>query len=138
VNSYTVTWEGGLNLRKAPNQDAEMMGSISVGTAVEGLKEEGDWLQIRHGEIVAWTVLRFDGELQYSHQHHFKYISTAPDVDGQDDEPNDPISNGICQRCGRPKEQHATRGALASLNLASNSLGAEGAKIIAAVLPKCT
>jgi hypothetical protein len=28
--------------------------------------------------------------------------------------------------------------ALASLNLASNSLGAEGAKIIAAVLPKCT
>ena len=29
------------------------------------------------------------------------------------------------------------RGALASLNLASNSLGIEGAKIIAAVLPKC-
>jgi hypothetical protein len=29
-------------------------------------------------------------------------------------------------------------GALASLNLASNSLGAKGAKIIAAVLPKCT
>ena len=28
--------------------------------------------------------------------------------------------------------------ALASLNLASNSLGAEGAKIIAAFLPKCT
>ena len=28
--------------------------------------------------------------------------------------------------------------ALASLNLASNSLGAKGAKIIAAVLPKCT
>jgi hypothetical protein len=30
------------------------------------------------------------------------------------------------------------KGALASLNLASNSLGAEGAKIIAAVLPECT
>jgi hypothetical protein len=29
-------------------------------------------------------------------------------------------------------------GALASLNLASNILGAEGAEIIAAVLPKCT
>jgi hypothetical protein len=28
--------------------------------------------------------------------------------------------------------------ALASLNLASNNLGAEAAKIIAAVLPKCT
>jgi hypothetical protein len=28
-------------------------------------------------------------------------------------------------------------GALASLNLASNDLGVEGAKIIAAVLPKC-
>jgi hypothetical protein len=29
-------------------------------------------------------------------------------------------------------------GAMASLNLASNSLGIEGAKIIAAFLPKCT
>jgi hypothetical protein len=28
-------------------------------------------------------------------------------------------------------------GAMTSLNLASNSLGVEGAKIIAAILPKC-
>jgi hypothetical protein len=30
------------------------------------------------------------------------------------------------------------KGAMTSLNLASNSLGVEGAKLIAAVLPKCT
>jgi hypothetical protein len=30
------------------------------------------------------------------------------------------------------------KGAMTSLNLASNNLGAEGAKIITAVLPKCT
>jgi hypothetical protein len=33
---------------------------------------------------------------------------------------------------------HKDNGAMTSLNLASNKLGAEGAKIIAACLPKCT
>jgi hypothetical protein len=33
---------------------------------------------------------------------------------------------------------HRDMGAMTSLNLASNELGVEGAKIIAACLPKCT
>ena len=33
---------------------------------------------------------------------------------------------------------HRDKGAMTSLNLASNKLGVEGAKIIAACLPKCT
>jgi hypothetical protein len=33
---------------------------------------------------------------------------------------------------------HKDMGAMTSLNLASNSLGVEGAKIVAAFLPKCT
>jgi hypothetical protein len=33
---------------------------------------------------------------------------------------------------------HKDNGAMASLNLASNNLRVEGAKFIAAILPKCT
>ena len=33
---------------------------------------------------------------------------------------------------------HRDKGAMVSLNLASNDFGVEGAKFIAAVLPKCT
>jgi hypothetical protein len=46
-----------------------------------------------------------------------------------------PIS--ICAKCGCRKDEHTT-GAMTSLNLSKNRLGAEGAKIIAAVLPECT
>jgi hypothetical protein len=42
-----------------------------------------------------------------------------------------------CKHCGNPKAAHGN-GLMTSLNLASNSLGVEGAKSIAVFLPKCT
>ena len=55
-----------------------------------------------------------------------KFISSAPDVDGQDKDPGVPLANGICQHCGQPKDQHhAKLGALAKLDLSNNNLGQE-------------
>jgi hypothetical protein len=123
-NSYTVTWGGGLGIRKEPTQGAENIGKVSAGTTVEGLNEDGDWLQIQHEGLVGWTVLRDgDGENYTPKKQHFKYISSAPDVHGQDDDPSVPISNGMCQRCGNPKGKHTAKGALTSLNLSSNRRG---------------
>jgi hypothetical protein len=53
----------------------------------------------------------------------FKFKSTAPDIEGQDEDPGVPLANGICQHCGQPKDQHHAKGALSSLNLAENNLG---------------
>ena len=68
----------------------------------------------------------------------FKYISTDPDVKGQDEDPGVPMGNDMCLHCNKPQDQHSDMGAMTSLNLASNHLGSEGAKIIANILPKCT
>jgi hypothetical protein len=38
-----------------------------------------------------------------------KFISTAPDIEGQDKDPGVPLANGYCQRCGQPKDQHKAR-----------------------------
>jgi hypothetical protein len=134
-NSYTVTWGGGLGIRKEPTQGAEEIGEVSAGTTVEGLKEDGDWLQIQHEGLVGWTVLRDgDGKNYTPKMQHFKYISSAPDVQGQDDDPSVPISNGMCQRCGNPKCQHTAKGAMTKINISSNDLRAEGGKALAAGL----
>eukprot|EP00935_MAST-01C_sp_MAST-1C-sp1_P001408 g1408.t1 len=52
-----------------------------------------------------------------------KFISSAPDVDGQDHDPGVPLATGICLHCGQPKDQHRTKGALTSLNISSNNIG---------------
>jgi hypothetical protein len=52
-----------------------------------------------------------------------KYISTAPDVEGADEDPGVPLSNGVCLHCGQPKEQHKAKVALTSLNIADNAIG---------------
>jgi hypothetical protein len=52
-----------------------------------------------------------------------KYISTAPDVEGADEDPGAPLSNGMCLHCGQSKEQHKAKRALTSLNIADNAIG---------------
>jgi hypothetical protein len=63
---YTVSWAGGLAVRSEPDTDADSVGSVAMGAEVEGLLERGEWLQIRFGDVVGWTVLRYEGELQYT------------------------------------------------------------------------
>eukprot|EP00935_MAST-01C_sp_MAST-1C-sp1_P002068 g2068.t1 len=50
----------------------------------------------------------------------FKFKSTAPDIEGQEDDPGVPLANSICQHCGQPKDRHHAKGALASLDLSQN------------------
>jgi hypothetical protein len=35
-----------------------------------------------------------------------KYFSTAPNIEGQDEDPGVPLGNGMCLRCHKPREQH--------------------------------
>jgi hypothetical protein len=69
----------------------------------------------------------------------YKYVSIAPDVYGQDDDP-DLSKSHQCLRCGQHKSMHSVKGAMTSLNLTSNKLGPEGAKIVADAIKvtKCT
>ena len=60
-----------------------------------------------------------------------RFITSAPDIDGRDEDPGVPLANGICRHCGQPKDQHRAKGALTSLNLANNALGPEGAHHVA-------
>jgi hypothetical protein len=52
----------------------------------------------------------------------FKYISTAPDVKGQDEDPGVPLGNGTCLHCNKPKGQHAAKGVLSVLSMKFNKL----------------
>jgi hypothetical protein len=76
--------------------------------------------------------------LNFKKYRKYKFVSPAPDISGSDEDPGVPLDNAICQHCGQAKVQHQAKGAMTSLSLAKNRLGAEGAKIIAAVLPECT
>jgi hypothetical protein len=69
--------------------------------------------------------------------NEFKYVSKAPDIIGQNEDPDVPLGSNTCCRCNTPNNQHSASRGMTSLNLASNSLGNEGAKIIAAFLPNC-
>jgi hypothetical protein len=54
----------------------------------------------------------------------FKFSSTAPDVQDQDDDPGVPLANGICQHCGLTQDlHHHTKGALIKLDI--GYIGAE-------------
>jgi hypothetical protein len=64
----------------------------------------------------------------------FKFKSTAPDIEGQDEDPGVPLANGICQHCGQPKDQHHAKGAMTKLDISKCELMAEGGKALAAGL----
>jgi hypothetical protein len=63
-----------------------------------------------------------------------KYISTAPDVEGEDTYPGVPLSNGVCLHCGQSKEQHQAKGGISSVNLLKNDIPMEQAKALASIL----
>jgi hypothetical protein len=88
--------------------------------------EHDEWVDINSPRVNLTT-----------YQRH-KYVSCAPDVGGQDQEPDGPLNTSVCLHCNKPKGHHSGKGAMRSLSLASNYLGVAGAKIIAAVLPMCT
>jgi hypothetical protein len=56
-----------------------------------------------------------------------KYVSTAPDVEGQDDDPGVPLSNGMCLHCNAPKGAHKAKGAMTKLSLKDNWLATAAA-----------
>jgi hypothetical protein len=70
----------------------------------------------------------------------YKYISTDPGIKGQEEDPGVQFDNVVCLHCNKPKDQHSNKGAMTSLNLASNNLRAEGAKVVAEAIKvtKCT
>jgi hypothetical protein len=62
-----------------------------------------------------------------------RYISTAPDIEGQDDEPGS-LNSGMCERCGLTKEQHKAKGQLSCVDLSYNELHGDGFKHISEML----
>jgi hypothetical protein len=69
-----------------------------------------------------WTLEHANGDcLRYKLEEirlavKFKYNSTDPNVSGQDEVPDMPL--GMCQHCGKPKEQHKDNGAISLVGLA--------------------
>jgi hypothetical protein len=60
-------------------------------------------------------------EYEADPEGEYKYMTTARDVDDQDEDPGE---LGVCQHCGKTKGQHQeVKGALTHLNLAKNNLG---------------
>jgi hypothetical protein len=67
-------------------------------------------------------------EAQIKEAGVFKYVSVAPDVDGQNEDPGVPLDTGNCLCCKKPKGQHAGNGALIKLDISDNRIGAEQEK----------
>jgi hypothetical protein len=68
-----------------------------------------------------------------TYQGH-KYVSCAPDVGGQDQEPDGPLNTSVCLHCNKPKGHHSGKGAILSVNLLKNSTGVDQAKDLVIIL----
>jgi Leucine-rich repeat (LRR) protein len=64
----------------------------------------------------------------------YKYISTAPDVEGQDEDPGVSLGNDMCLHCHKPKDQHSDKRTMTSLDVSNNRLYAKGTKLLAEAL----
>jgi hypothetical protein len=78
-----------------------------------------------------WTKRGPDSEDEY-YAYGMKVFVHTDGTKQKEDPGSKP--DGVITLVGAIKDM----GAMTSLNLASNKLGVEGAKIIAAILPKCT
>jgi hypothetical protein len=78
------------------------------------------------GDIKRFTCRQCEYDLciKCAPMHTTKYICTDPGINGQNDEPT--ASVGSCVHCNKLKDQHHDKGALTSLNLASNGIGIGG------------
>jgi hypothetical protein len=52
----------------------------------------------------------------------YKYISTDPDVKGQEKDPGVRFGNVVCLHCNKVKDQHSDKGAMSSLHVGMNSI----------------
>jgi hypothetical protein len=57
--------------------------------------------------------------------NEFKYVSEAPDIIGQNEDPGVPLGSNTCCRCNTPNDQHSAKGALAKLDISCNGIEAE-------------
>jgi hypothetical protein len=53
----------------------------------------------------------------------FRYQNSAPDIDGQDEDPCVPLANGICNRCDQTVLQHRAKGTFSVVNIMGNNIG---------------
>jgi hypothetical protein len=53
----------------------------------------------------------------------FRYRNSAPDIDGQDEDPCVPLANGICNRCDQTVLQHSAKGTFSVINIMGNNIG---------------
>jgi hypothetical protein len=66
----------------------------------------------------------------------FKYKSSAPDIEGQNEDPGVGLNTGTCLRCKKPKGAHIAKGGLTSVNFLDNRIGIEMAQAFATLLKK--
>jgi hypothetical protein len=71
------------------------------------------------------TKIKSGTSVIYHVKTPFKFVSPAPDVGGQDEDPSVPLDYGICHHCGQPKDQHHAKGALIKLDISMNNIRAE-------------
>jgi hypothetical protein len=50
-----VAKPGGANLRRGPSTDEPLVGKIPGGATVEASAIRGDWLRVKHGDLVGWA-----------------------------------------------------------------------------------
>jgi hypothetical protein len=118
---------------KDGHYDSDVSGIVAIANAIPGMRAltSLDVSNNNLGQLVppeGWTK---GGLIAYPATHHWSH------TDGRKEEgvmPSGSKPAGIIALVNAIPDMRA----MTSLNLASNELGVEGAKIIAACLPKCT
>jgi hypothetical protein len=69
-------------------------------------------------------------EAQIKEEGVFKYVSVAPDVGGQNEDPGVALDTGNCLCCKKPKGHHAGNGVLSKLDLRENFINEKGHALV--------
>jgi hypothetical protein len=112
-----------LTVRAAPSSEGEQVGQLSKGAKISVVEEEGEWFQIKHEAGTAWVrgTVRHHRYL-VDLPREFKFASTDPNQEPQDDDPAVLLANGVCLHCGKEKKAHRSKGALTSIDLAQTRI----------------